>query len=391
MSDRPPGSFAAPRDPGRARTTLFTVLVTVALVIGGLITALVLLSIGASDALVVATVLAAIPVGPVLAIYLWLDRYEPEPRRLLLLGFGWGALVATSIAIIFQAFDQALVGRPEADSATIVAPVVEEAAKGAFVGLMVWLRRRDLDGVLDGLVYAGFVGIGFAFTENILYLSAAYLGEGGGGGGIGSAVGLFVLRGLISPFAHPLFTSFIGIGFGLAVTARSAGVRRLAPLVGYVLAVVAHMLWNSAAIYGGTSGFLGTYVVVMLPAFVLLVVLAVWARRRERRMLLASLEDAASRGLIDAREVPWLVNLDGRKAMRQHARRVGGPQARAATEHYQQLAVRFGFLHHRVMRGNPPQHGRERGAALLAQMQRVRPAARFPGDDRTAPGWAGGR
>jgi RsiW-degrading membrane proteinase PrsW (M82 family) len=30
----------------------------------------------------------------------------------------------------------------------------------------------ELDGVLDGIVYAGMVGIGFAFTENILYLAA---------------------------------------------------------------------------------------------------------------------------------------------------------------------------------------------------------------------------
>ncbi|QWC85915.1 PrsW family intramembrane metalloprotease [Nocardioidaceae bacterium] len=387
MAARPAVRPAAlPPEPGRVRTTLFTVLVTVALLVGGLITALVLLSIGASDALVVAVVLAALPVGPVLALYLWLDRYEPEPRSLLLLGLGWGALVATSAAIVFQAFDQVLVGRPEADSATLVAPVVEEAAKGAFVGLVVWLRRKDLDGVLDGLVYAGFVGIGFAFTENVLYLSAAYLGEDGGGGGLGSAVGLFVLRGLISPFAHPLFTSFIGIGLGLAVTSRSGLVRILAPLVGYVLAVVTHMMWNSSALYGGAAGFLGTYVVVMLPAFAVLVVLAVWARRRERRMLERSLTDAADRGLLDPREVPWLVNLDGRKAMRTHARRVGGRRARDATEHYQQLAVRLGFLHHRMIRGNPPEDGRERGARLLAQMQQVRPAVRFPGDDRAVSG-----
>jgi RsiW-degrading membrane proteinase PrsW (M82 family) len=36
-------------------------------------------------------------------------------------------------------------------------------------------RRFAFDGVLDGLVYAGMVGLGFAFTENILYYSRAAL------------------------------------------------------------------------------------------------------------------------------------------------------------------------------------------------------------------------
>ena len=59
------------------------------------------------------------------------------------------------------------------------------------------------------------VGIGFAFTENILYLAGAYMGgTGDSAGGLGSATGLFVVRGVFSPFAHPLFTSFTGIGVG---------------------------------------------------------------------------------------------------------------------------------------------------------------------------------
>ena len=60
-------------------------------------------------------------------------------------------------------------------------------------------------------------------------------GDGAGPGGIGEATALFVVRGVFSPFAHPLFTAFIGIGVGVAVVTRSrvwqipraaAGVRR---------------------------------------------------------------------------------------------------------------------------------------------------------------------
>ena len=105
-----------------------------------------------------------------------------------------------------------------------MAPVTEEATKGAFLVLLLWWRRHELDGVLDGIVYAGMVGIGFAFTENILYLAAAYNGTDGlGPGGTEALTGTFIVRCLLSPFAHPLFTAFIGIGVGLAVASRSRG------------------------------------------------------------------------------------------------------------------------------------------------------------------------
>ena len=39
---------------------------------------------------------------------------------------------------------------------------------------------RPFDGVVDGIVYAGMAGIGFAFVENILYLGRSFLEAGGG-------------------------------------------------------------------------------------------------------------------------------------------------------------------------------------------------------------------
>ncbi len=117
---------------GRARAGLFTVLVTVAVVVGSLITTLVLAGAGTRGSLVAGSALAALPVGPVLAAFLWPDRHEPEPRSLLLLGSAWGAVVATSIALVAQLVDSVAFGRPDVVSATLVAPVVEEA--GLFPG-----------------------------------------------------------------------------------------------------------------------------------------------------------------------------------------------------------------------------------------------------------------
>jgi RsiW-degrading membrane proteinase PrsW (M82 family) len=378
----PPALLARPRRKG---SILFTVIVTVLMLGGAGTMALVLLASSAPAALVIGVILAALPVGPVIAAFLWLDRYEPEPVRLLVFAFGWGAFVATAAALILQALDQVVLGTPESWSAAIVAPITEEAAKGLFVLLLLWVRRHEIDGVLDGLVYAGIVGVGFAFTENILYLGAAFMGGNGmGEGGLGSALGVFIVRGIFSPFAHPLFTAFIGLGVGYAVVRRGSA-RWAAPLAGYVLAVVAHAAWNGSAFFGGGEFFLLTYVFAMVPAFLLVVGFAAWARRREAKMLTRALQDAAGRGFLAPAEVPWLVRLPARRALRTNARRVGGPVAERVMREYQQQAIELGFLHDRYLRGTAPSDFAERGTVMVQRLQALRPYVIFPQTAAAAP------
>ena len=52
--------------------------------------------------------LAAVPVFVVVPALLWLDRFEAEPTGLLLFAFGWGAAVATLIAILVNSTSIAL-------------------------------------------------------------------------------------------------------------------------------------------------------------------------------------------------------------------------------------------------------------------------------------------
>ncbi|MBF4160127.1 PrsW family intramembrane metalloprotease [Nocardioides acrostichi] len=363
-----------PRD-----SMVFTVVVTVLTVLGAAAMLLVIALSGAPRTLAIATVFAALPVGPLVACYLWLDRYEPEPRRLLAAGLLWGGFVATAAALLLQGIGGLLVGFTGDDGIAIVAPITEEATKGAFLVLLLWWRRAELDGVLDGIVYAGMVGIGFAFVENILYLAAAYNGtDGMGPGGTTALTATFVVRCLVSPFAHPLFTTFTGIGVGLAVNARSETVRWLTPVGGYLCAVLAHSAWNSSTVFGG-NGFWLVYVVLMLPAFVGVAGIAVWARRSERTMLTAALGDAAERGLIPATDIGWVVDLGARREARRHARRQGGRRAEAAMETYQQAAIELGFLHSRYLRGTPPPDFAARGQAYLARIDATRPSVAFPG------------
>ncbi|QNN53425.1 PrsW family intramembrane metalloprotease [Nocardioides mesophilus] len=373
-------SPAPPPLTGRRRNgnVLFTLVLSVLMLLGAVVMALVLVASSAPAGLVIGVVLAALPVGPVIGAFLWLDRYEPEPVRLLLSAFGWGAVVATAGALLLQTLDRFVLGTAENWSAAIVAPITEEAAKGLFILLLLWWRRHEIDGILDGIVYAGLVGVGFAFTENILYLGSAYMGgDGVGPGGLGSAIGVFVVRGVFSPFAHPLFTTFIGVGVGYAVTHRGAA-RVLAPLLGYVLAVAAHALWNGSAFFAGGQYFVLTYLFAMVPAFLMLAVFATWARSREATMLTRALQDAAARGYLGQAEVPWLVRLPARRASRAYALRAGGPTAERVMRDYQQEAIELGFLHDRYLRGTAPVDFAERGTVMVQRMAALRPHVLFP-------------
>jgi RsiW-degrading membrane proteinase PrsW (M82 family) len=357
---------------------VFTSLVGAVLFVGAAIMALLLLAAGAPGAIAIGVVLAAIPVAPLIATYLWLDRYEPEPRSLLLLGLGWGAFVATSAALFLQAFDAFALGSDQATQSVVVAPLTEEAAKGLFIVLLLVYRRAELDGVLDGIVYAGMVGIGFAFMENILYLSQAYIGDNNRAGGIEQAVFTFVVRGVFSPFAHPFFTAFTGIGVGIAVSSRNRVLQVAAPVVGYLLAVSAHALWNGSLLLNSGSGVVATYLVLMVPAFLVLAGFAIWSRRREGALLAASLTDCARRGFLHPNEVPWLARIPARRACRRHAAAVGGDAAETAMKLYQTEAIELGFLHHRFLRGTAPPNYRELGEAHVQKMFLLRPHLVWP-------------
>ncbi|MFD9124641.1 PrsW family intramembrane metalloprotease [Kitasatospora sp. NPDC059571] len=145
-----------------------------------------------------------------------------------------------------------------------------------------------------GLVLGAITACGFAFTENALYLGRAFtddqqsrldsisLGEPPTLRDFDSTVHTFVLRALLSPFAHPLFTALTGLGLAITLTTGRRWLARLAGPVGLVLAISLHGVWNAAAGLG-TDGFLLIYGLVMVPAFATLVCFAVWARARRSR------------------------------------------------------------------------------------------------------------
>lgn len=247
---------------------------------------------------VLASFVAFIPAMFYLLPLIWLDRYDPEPLWLLGLAFAWGALVAvivsfiinTAIGSVFGAIDPAL---GEFAGAVVSAPIFEEGSKGLGLILLLIFFRREFDDILDGIVYGGVIALGFATVENVLYY-----GRGIAGGGFAGVLILFVMRGILSPFAHVTFTAMTGIGCGIARESHNKFVKIMLPVIGYGVAVVLHAIWNGMAVLGGLGGFLVGYLVLQIPFFLIFVAFSLYVMRRQNKILKEMLAIDVARGLI---------------------------------------------------------------------------------------------
>ncbi|AKU19092.1 membrane protein [Luteipulveratus mongoliensis] len=334
-------------------------------VIFGLCGLLMLALVGATAGVtgtVLGAVLSIVVVGIVVPVFLWVDRFEAEPVGMLLFAFLWGACVATLGAAFLNDIGGYLLGAGDEGNSVVavgVAPVVEECLKGLAPLLLLVFRRREIDGILDGMVYAGLAACGFAFVEDILYLANGYADAGEDG-----LVGTFVVRVLMSPFAHPMFTICTGIGIGIAATSRSALARWLAPLAGLVCAIILHSLWNAAAVVSA-GGWLLVYVVVQVPLFLTFAALLVWARKREARLIGVELSPYADRGWLTYAEVAMLSSMPERRYARGWADTHGGKASKRQMHEFQDAASELAMLRARINRGQADQAAFDEERSLL--------------------------
>lgn len=181
-----------------------------------------------------AFLIALIPLIYTIPAFVWLDRLEPEPRAMRWNAFLWGG----GISVLVGGFANEVTAATIGSSAALVisAPVVEEIMKA--LGILGAAKRRQVDTALDGAIYAGYVGLGFAMVENVIYFSQAIYDDD---------LGLvFVMRGLFSPFAHPFFTLWVGLAIGAAV--RKGRSRRFAAMRGLLPAIALHASWNASGL-----------------------------------------------------------------------------------------------------------------------------------------------
>jgi RsiW-degrading membrane proteinase PrsW (M82 family) len=360
-----PGLTAVPRS-NNTVVVLGIIGVVLVAIIALLVIAYLIVGLGV-DAFAIGGIMALIPLAIVFFGVRWVDRWEPEPRLAVSFAFLWGGAVAVLIALIVGAeIDNvvASLGGPgpgyEFFGAAIQAPIVEETAKGLGLLIIFFAARRYFDGPVDGVVYAAWVAGGFAFTENILYFGSQVIDSGGFDADVFM---IFLIRGIMSPFAHVMFTACTGIALGIAARRSNALGAIGVFLLGLIPAILLHALWNGALYF--VSDFFGYYAIVQLPLFIGAVALVIYLRRQESKLTFQRLSEYAQAGWFAADEVPALATPQGR---RQALAWAGGKGKRREMKRYIQDATKLAFARQRIITGRGRIGAATDEAVLLSAM-----------------------
>lgn len=332
---------------------------------------------------------ALIPVVPLSAFFIWLDRLRPEPVGWLVVAMLWGALGAAYFSLQLNGWLAKEIGDVYGNTpraAVYVAPWVEETMKAAVIFLIVLVRRHRFNAIVAGVVYGGLVGVAFACTENILYYGQAYQATIRLGGTPSDALNqvqqVFEWRGLETPFVHSMFTMMTGLGVGLAVRYRHLGVRLFAPVAGFCVAVLLHMGFNGIVSFISEGNLASVYVPILLPTLLGLIAIVLLVRRYERRVVRARLHDYTSFGWLRPDHVDFIATWAGRRRARSYARAFGKAERRRVRA-FQRTGTDLGILRDRMVRGvaGPKDLPRER--ALIQAMRDFRGRVMLPGISET--------
>lgn len=234
-------------------------------------------------------------------ILYWIDRYEKEPKLLLIGTFTWGAVVAAGVAFIINTiiglgvymFTGSEVAT-EITTGSIIAPVVEEILKGFAVFLIFLVYRKEFDSILDGIVYAGIAALGFAATENAYYIFSYGFIEGG----LTGTFFLVFVRVILVGWQHPFYTAFFGIGLAVSRLSKNNLVKILAPLGGLGLAIFTHSMHNTIASFMTGPGGMAIGTLIDWSGWFVMVLLIIWALFREQQWIITELREEVKLGIL---------------------------------------------------------------------------------------------
>ncbi len=299
--------------------------------------------------------------GPMLlyaVVLWWFDRYEKEPLALLIAAFLWGAVPSIILALILEiVLDIPIVAISPNQltydllGASVVAPVVEEGVKAlALVTLLIFLRR-EIDSPMDGLVYGGIVGFGFAAVENFFYLFSAYAEEG-----VGGVLTLAFLRAGLFGLNHAMYTGFTGLGIALALEVRNKALKVLLVLAGFGMAMLTHAFHNAFATFTGYAGGLLMLLIAVIGDWggvLFMLAIAIWSFFLERKRIIAYSQELAKLQIIPQAEIDVLKSTFRRRIARLNILLKGDVKGWWKARRYHQKLTEAAFAWHRMTLGDP--------------------------------------
>jgi RsiW-degrading membrane proteinase PrsW (M82 family) len=304
----------------------------------------------------------------------WFDRYEKEPLALLVAAFLWGAIPAVIFSLIAELALGVPVSRLVAPAraslveAAVVAPLAEEIFKGGALLLLFLFCRSEVDSAIDGILYGGLVGFGFAAVENTLYFGASLMQAG-----LGQFAALALFRAFLFGLNHALFTGLLGLGLAWGRSTSNALVKVGAPLTGLLAGVAAHAVHNASVTLGGEFGW------PCLIAFasdwsgvVLLLGVLIWCSVREQRWIDRWLGEEVERGTLSREDYEVVSSYAARLAERAQALLSGDLERWRKLGRYYGLATELAFNKRRLSRFPADEGAEERVERLRAQVEEMR-------------------
>ncbi|HEX3828995.1 MAG TPA: PrsW family intramembrane metalloprotease [Sporichthyaceae bacterium] len=234
-------------------------------------------------------------IGGVVPAALWMaylrrkDRVRPESPGVLGRAALAGIVATAPIVVVEGALSMVAPSQLTEVGALItafgVAALVEESGKALCLWSFRW--NPEFDERFDGIVYAGWIGLGFASVENVLYLANAPTS--------GAYLGTFVIRALLAVPDHAIWAGLVGY----SVACRRFGDPGARPWRALALAITMHGLYDSGPLVSVSlahSGDASTPVQEVLGLLGPILVTAAGVqliRRRARAALAADAAEAA--------------------------------------------------------------------------------------------------
>lgn len=332
------------------------------------------------DTLIAILTILILAIVPMLlyALFLWwMDRYEKEPAGLILAAFLWGAIPAIILSLIAQIILDIPVSElfgsgpgTELVGASLIAPITEEPFKGLMLLILLRRFRGEIDTPVDGILYGGLVGFGFATTENFLYFLNTYSMAG-----LGEVLSLAFFRAVIFGLNHALFTGCTGLGMALARTSPGRTVRIIAPFIGLAAGITLHALHNFGATVSSLTGWgLLLSLASDWGGVLVLLGLLIYFSVREQRILARYLTDEVEEGTIAPEDYPVICSY-WRRVGQQLAALLGGEIGRwRRLGTYYRLASELAFVRHYLETVGRKEGTARRVEQLRRELHRLRPA-----------------